>query len=310
MSGVLDPAPRSAHDHVVAFYAEEAGLATAVTGFVAESLDHGGTAIVVATPEHRASIRAALGSRASEDSTRYIDLDAEDTLDLVMADGAVDSAAFAATFDSMLVTAATRGPVNVFGEMSSLLWDQGLVAEAIDLEDLCNQCFRRHEFELLCAYPVAVIDGDGNLGPAKRVCDQHSHAVTLGEPRLIEPTNDTATHTFVPDPTALRLLRRFVGDVLDGWGLSEQRDDAQLIASELGTNATRHAASPFRITLIRRSKSITLSVRDASVDQPQPRNPGHIDSGGRGLVLIAQVADAWGTTIEPDGKTIWAELTL
>ncbi len=227
-----------------------------------------------------------------------------------MADGAVDSDAFAATFDPMLVAAAARGPVSVFGEMSSLLWGQGLVAQAIDLEDLCNQCCRRHDFELLCAYPVAVIDGDENLGPAKRVCDQHSHAVTLSEPRLVEPTNDTVTHTFVPDPTALRSLRRFVGDVLDGWGLSERRDDAQLIASELGTNATRHAASPFRMTLTRRPTSITLAVRDASVDQPQPRNPDHVEIGGRGLVLVAEVADAWGTTAEPDGKTIWAELAL
>ncbi len=227
-----------------------------------------------------------------------------------MGEAAVDPDAFAATFDPMLLAASARGPVSVFGEMSSLLWDQGLVAEAIDLEDLCNQCCRRHAFELLCAYPVAVIDGDANLGPAKRVCDQHSHAVTLGEPRLAEPTNDTATQTFVPDPTALRSLRRFVGDVLDGWGIARQRDDAQLIASELGTNATRHAASPFRMTLTRGSKSIILAVRDASVGQPQPRYPDHLDIGGRGLVLVAKVADAWGTTIEPDGKTIWAELTL
>ena len=113
-----------------------------------------------------------------------------------------------------------------------------------------------------------------------------------------------------PDPAALRSLRRFVGEVLDRWGIAKQRDDAQLIASELGTNATRHAGSPFRMTLTRGSKSITLAVRDASVHQPQPRNPGHIDSGGRGLALVAKVADAWGTTSEPDGKTIWAELTL
>ncbi len=61
MSGAPDSAPRSAHDHVVGFYAEAEGLTTAVTGFIAESLNHGGTAIVVATPEHRASLRAALG---------------------------------------------------------------------------------------------------------------------------------------------------------------------------------------------------------------------------------------------------------
>ena len=40
------------------------------------------------------------------------------------------------------------------------------------------------------------------------------------------------------------------------------------------------------------------------------RNPDHFEIGGRGLVLVAKVADARGTRPEPDGKTIWAELAL
>ena len=310
MSGVVANAPRPPHDHRVAFSADDEGLTIAVAAFVAECLQDRGTAIVVATPEHRALIRTALSSHVPEYSPRYIDLDAAATLDAVMNDGAPDAGAFSATLEPLLAAASANGPVRVFGEMVSLLWDQGLVTQAIDLEDLWNECGRHHDFELLCAYPIAAIDGEGNLGPGKQICDQHSHAMTIGEPFTGGPLDSSVTRTFVPAPDALVGVRQFVREALDTWGLATMRDGVQLIASELGTNASRHAASPFRLILTRGATAVTLAVRDASSDQPQLRTPDPDEAGGRGLALVAGLADSWGTIIEADGKTVWAEIAL
>lgn len=309
MPGAVDTAPNSGHQHVVAFYADDDALSTAVARFVGDGLDDGGTAIVVATPEHRASIRAALNSRHALDSTHYVELDAATTLTLIAPDGEPDPAAFMATLDPVLAAATTAGPVRVFGEIVALLWHNGLVTQAIDLEGMWNDLGQRHAFDLLCAYPVAAIDGEGNLGPGKQICDQHSHATTLAEPRSGDPLGSSVTRTFVPAADALVHVRRFVREALDVWGLAAVRDGAQLIATELGTNAARHAESPFRVTLTRGPAAVTLAVRDASADRPQPRTADPVDIGGRGLALVDGLADAWGTTIESDGKTVWAEIS-
>ena len=309
MLGTVDTESDLGHQHVVAFYADDDELTTAVARFVGDGLNDSGTAIVVATPEHRASIRAALNSRHALDSTHYVELDAAATLTLIAPGGEPDPAAFMATLDPVLAAAATAGPVRVFGEMVALLWDDGLVNQAIDLEGMWNDLGQRHDFDLLCAYPVAAIDGEGNLGPGKLICDHHTHAIALDGPRLDDPLGSSVTRTFVPAADALAHARRFVREALDVWGLTAIRESAQLIASELGTNAARHAESPFRMTITRGADTITLAVRDASADQPRSRTADPADIGGRGLALVAGVADAWGTTVEPDGKTVWAEIS-
>ena len=309
MLGAVDIAPNPGHQHVVAFYADDDELTVAVARFIGEGFDAGGTAIVVATPQHRASIRDVLNSRLALDSTHYVELDASATITLVAPDGTPDPDAFMATLDPVLASVSAIGPVRVFGEMVALLWNDRLVTQAIDLEGMWNDLGQRHDFDLLCAYPVEAIDGEGNLGPGKRICDQHSHAMMLGEPRSGDALGTSVTRTFVPAANALANVRRFVREALDIWGLAGMRDRAQVIASELGTNATRHAASPFRMTLTRGAAAVTLAVRDACADQPQPRTPDPADIGGRGLALVAGLADAWGTTIESDGKTVWAQIT-
>lgn len=310
MPGAAETAPDAGHGHAVAFYEDDGDLTTAVARFIGDSLEAGGTAVVVATPEHRVSIREAVDSRRSVRTEQYVELDATATLSLLSVDGVVDSNAFATTLDPLLRATAGGGPVHVFGEMVALLWDHGLVAQAIDLETLWNEAGHRHNFHLLCAYPIAAIEGEDNLGPGKRICDQHSRAVNLGEPLTGVVDGSSVTRTFVPDADALRHVRRFVKDTLDSWGLAARGDDVQLIASELGTNSTRHAESPFRMTLTRQSQAITLAVRDASHDHPLLRASSPAEIGGRGLALVAHLADAWGTTIEPDGKTVWAEMRL
>lgn len=76
MLGAVDTAPKPRHEHVVAFYTSDAELTAAIARFIGEGLDDGGTAVMVATPQHRASIRAALNSRPAPDPSHYVKSDA------------------------------------------------------------------------------------------------------------------------------------------------------------------------------------------------------------------------------------------
>ena len=68
-------------------------------------------------------------------------------------------------------------------------------------------------------------------------------------------------------------------------------------------------AAGFTLTLARRADgTIRVSVRDASLGRPRPRQAGPLESSGRGLRLVEALATVWGTDLLPDGKVVWAEL--
>ncbi|MFI8997143.1 ATP-binding protein [Streptomyces sp. NPDC053542] len=96
----------------------------------------------------------------------------------------------------------------------------------------------------------------------------------------------------------------------------EIADTAVLLLSELMTNACRHArVSPgreLRARALVRADTLRIEVSDASSAQPQQRDAGPGDESGRGLALVAALADAWGTEPRPHGigKTVWCELRI
>lgn len=85
-------------------------------------------------------------------------------------------------------------------------------------------------------------------------------------------------------------------------------DDAQLVVTELATNAIVHARSPFTVVAEARDSRVRLSVQDVSSITPTLRDPAPMGPSGRGLHLVAAVAVDWGVELTPDGKTVWAEL--
>lgn len=98
-------------------------------------------------------------------------------------------------------------------------------------------------------------------------------------------------------------------DVLGG------RDDniaagAVLVADELVSNAHRHGTAPrsCRLVLLDGGRWLRIEVDDASPHPPRVRRPNH--DGGRGLVLVDQLADMWGVHGYGDHKTVWAEFAL
>ncbi|MFD0327409.1 ATP-binding protein [Streptacidiphilus monticola] len=94
---------------------------------------------------------------------------------------------------------------------------------------------------------------------------------------------------------------------LSEWGSGDEVYAAELIVSELVTNAIRHAAPPITLRLIR-DRVLICEVSDASSTAPHLRRARDWEEGGRGLMLVAQMAHRWGTRHSLTGKTIWAEI--
>ncbi|AVV41776.1 SpoIIE family protein phosphatase [Streptomyces sp. ID05-04B] len=111
------------------------------------------------------------------------------------------------------------------------------------------------------------------------------------------------------DPAAVAGARKLAGEQLAAWGLTEAAFATELIVSELVTNAVRYGGDPIVLRLIR-DTSLICEVSDGSSTAPHLRRARVFDEGGRGLLLVAQIAERWGTRQTPAGKTIWAEQAL
>jgi anti-sigma regulatory factor (Ser/Thr protein kinase) len=240
--------------------------------------------------------------------------DAGETLAAFMRDDMPEPDAFSATIGRVIRNAARAGvPVWIFGEMVALLWDAGNVAAAVDLESLWNDLAEEHNFTLYCAYPSKTLHAPNDLAAIKQVCDRHAGVMSLsycddGRSLSTDTEHDLYALGFVPTPTVLRAVRRFVADVLRGWGVDQLVGVSQIIACELATNAMMHARSPFRLSITRNPAAIELAVRDATTLRPETRQIDPNRPGGRGLVLVDRIAQRWGSRDEVDGKTVWAVL--
>ncbi|MGW9028268.1 SpoIIE family protein phosphatase [Streptomyces sp. NPDC055722] len=111
------------------------------------------------------------------------------------------------------------------------------------------------------------------------------------------------------DPAAVSGMRVAVSEKLAEWGLSELGFGMELVLSELITNAIRYGSEPISVRLIR-DRTLICEVADGSSTSPHLRYAATTDEGGRGLFLVSQMAERWGTRYTPQGKVIWAELTL
>ncbi|MFJ9821897.1 SpoIIE family protein phosphatase [Streptomyces sp. NPDC101151] len=112
------------------------------------------------------------------------------------------------------------------------------------------------------------------------------------------------------DPAAVARARAFANRTLTTWRLEDLAFVVELIVSELVTNAIRYAHPPWLLRLIRDPDSIICEVIDASSAAPHLRRARIFDEGGRGLFIVAQLAQRWGSRHTGTGKTIWAEVAV
>jgi anti-sigma regulatory factor (Ser/Thr protein kinase) len=132
-------------------------------------------------------------------------------------------------------------------------------------------------------------------------------------------TSGTATQLrsaldFAPLPTAVPCARLHAVHVLHEWGLRDLAGDAQMVVSELITNAIEASAllperPPVSLRLLLTGKSLVIEVWDHSPLDLEPREADAGDECGRGLTVVAALSERWGW--ERTGshrKVVWAEM--
>ncbi|MFF3465337.1 ATP-binding protein [Streptomyces sp. NPDC001984] len=106
------------------------------------------------------------------------------------------------------------------------------------------------------------------------------------------------------------VARRAVTGRLREWNLDHLTDSAELLVSELVTNALRYAPGPVRLNLRVTDSCLRCEVEDTHVAVPVRRGADHDAEGGRGTELVDLLSDGWGSYETGTGKTTWFELTV
>ncbi|MFF8842726.1 SpoIIE family protein phosphatase [Streptomyces sp. NPDC015127] len=133
-------------------------------------------------------------------------------------------------------------------------------------------------------------------------------ALLLARTRTLD-AGQVAVWDLPVDPAVVATARQYVTERLTHWGLDDLSFATELVVSELVTNAIRYGGAPIQLRLIR-DRTLICEVSDGSSTAPHMRRARVYDEGGRGLLLVAQVTDRWGTRAGVTGKTIWAEQAL
>jgi PAS domain S-box-containing protein len=201
------------------------------------------------------------------------------------------------------------------------------------------------EGSLLVFYTDGLIESrerdiEAGLNELRRVLTEvhQSAGGSSDTPPSLETVCDAVLETLVPGPTtddvALLIARTHALDadrvvswelpaepvvvadfraracrLLGAWGLEDLTFTTELVVSELVTNAIRYARGPIQLRMIL-AGALICEVSDRSSTAPHLRRAHGLDETGRGLQLVDQLTELWGTRQTRSGKTIWAELTL
>jgi hypothetical protein len=115
----------------------------------------------------------------------------------------------------------------------------------------------------------------------------------------------STTRTFAPEPRSVPAARRFVRDLVASAGHEQWVGDAQLVVSELCTNAVLHAHTPFEVTVEVDPDGVYVQVWDDSAALPARRASDVASTTGRGLQLLAAVATSSGVQAVGPTKVVW-----
>ncbi len=133
-------------------------------------------------------------------------------------------------------------------------------------------------------------------------------ALLLARTKTLD-ADHVATWSLPAEPAVVADARKQASHQLTIWGLDDAAYITELVVSELVTNAIRYGGGPIQLRLIQ-DNTLICEVSDASNAAPHLRQARVFDEGGRGLLLVAQLTQRWGTRQTATGKTIWAEQPL
>jgi anti-sigma regulatory factor (Ser/Thr protein kinase) len=113
-----------------------------------------------------------------------------------------------------------------------------------------------------------------------------------------------------PVPGSVPLARRLVRHVLRTWAAPQDPDDAALLVTELVANVVDHAGGDvLTLELTLAAAGLRVAVVDGSAVQPVVREMSHEQERGRGMRLVAEIAESWGAEEHDGGKRVWFELS-
>jgi len=141
---------------------------------------------------------------------------------------------------------------------------------------------------------------------------------TLADPVLPDAEDEVSpTITLPAMPACVSAVREHVRVALRVWHLEDLSDIAVLLASELATNAVRHAGPgrPFSV-VVRRDRGpegttcVWIEVHDTEPAAPRVVSAHDDSTTGRGLLLVESLSDGWESTPEPGGKCVRFRLAM
>lgn len=113
-----------------------------------------------------------------------------------------------------------------------------------------------------------------------------------------------------PDPGALAIARAALRDLWPGDAPMQAREEAVLVVNELTSNAIRHVAQPFTVSVAVGRDEVLLAVADPSRSEPVLRAAQASATAGRGMQVVDDLSREWGVRlVHHDGKTVWARLS-
>ena len=112
-----------------------------------------------------------------------------------------------------------------------------------------------------------------------------------------------------PSPDTVGRARHAIGEFCRSGAHANLADDAELLTSELVTNACRHSAGQVTVLALRNEARVVVTVTDDdTAHRPQLILADSGQDHGRGLMLVDALAGAWGTTAHAGGKSVWFRL--
>jgi signal transduction histidine kinase len=118
----------------------------------------------------------------------------------------------------------------------------------------------------------------------------------------------SATTWFDPTVQAPIEARRFVSDTARSWGLGDVASIAELLVSELVTNAVRHGRTGGELRIDALPAGLRVVVVDRGGGVPAQRRTTSDDVTGRGLAVVAALSRRWGTSVSTGFTEVWFEL--
>jgi CheY-like chemotaxis protein len=161
--------------HAVVFFEHDEALLGAMTAFTVEGLDAGERVVVIATPQHVASLVSALGRRgAAPPAHNLLLFYAAEAIRRVAPDGAVEPQRLADWLEPII----DQGPCRVFGEMVSLLAERGRLDAAFELEAAGDELAHTRGVRVLCGYDLRHL-ANAPAGAVERLGASHGVVVDV-----------------------------------------------------------------------------------------------------------------------------------